>query len=723
MQPASATSTSAASSVAPEQIADLEGITAQEPDTTHSLPLSPRIQIQQDADVRPSLAPHLSAPPTVPDFPSPMRHHRRTPSQHREVKETLNAKTEYTNDETDGRSQQTINQYTIREEIGRGSYGAVHLATDQFGTEYAIKEFSKLRLRKRAQSNIFKRPEGGRPRQLGPGRSLWSAHKKQLSHHEIAESKDALYLIREEIAIMKKLNHPNLVQLIEVLDDPENDSLYMVLEMCKKGVIMKVGLEEQADPYDDERCRLWFRDLILGIEYLHAQGVVHRDIKPDNLLLTEDDVLKIVDFGVSEIFEKPDSMMTSKSAGSPAFLPPELCQAGHGDVSGKAADVWSMGVSLYCLKYGRLPFRRDYVLDMYDAIRTEELQIPVDNEDPTFIDLITKILDKNPETRLTLREIRNHPWVTKGGTDPLLSEEENCSDVVEAPNALEVNHAFTRKMDHLACVLKAIHRFKSLTAKSRVTTPVATPRTLRPPELIEKEVVPEDTEISTTSTIEPQTPAQPIRQKSIAEEAAELVKQRRAYLAAQQHAATHPPASRVGERGHAHDLTDKAPLFLGIGTGGHDDFANSEPPADVVSDSPTGIDFDVYDRAFETEIKRIRSDKKKGRAKTYLTRLVGEQEIGKYTGDDNMVLEAGRSLASSAFSSSSSAVGRGLNHLYEMRERLHQDQEGAEEEKQGSSDGVKKAVEAAKEKGHRFANLVTAVTKDIKERNTTKDDD
>ncbi|OTA95136.1 hypothetical protein M434DRAFT_20417 [Hypoxylon sp. CO27-5] len=651
-----------------------------------------------------------------------MRHHRRTPSQHREVKETLNAKTEYTNDETDGRSQQTINQYTIREEIGRGSYGAVHLATDQFGTEYAIKEFSKLRLRKRAQSNIFKRPEGGRPRQLGPGRSLWSAHKKQLSHHEIAEAKDALYLIREEIAIMKKLNHPNLVQLIEVLDDPENDSLYMVLEMCKKGVIMKVGLDEQADPYDDERCRLWFRDLILGIEY----RVVHRDIKPDNLLLTEDDVLKIVDFGVSEIFEKPDSMMTSKNAGSPAFLPPELCQAGHGDVSGKAADVWSMGVSLYCLKYGRLPFRRDNVLDMYNAIRTEELQIPVDNEDSNFVDLITRILDKNPETRLSLREIRNHPWVTKEDTDPLLSEEENCSDVVEAPNALEVNHAFTRKMDHLACVLKAIHRFKGLISKSRVATPVATPPTLRPPELTEKEVVPEVTELSTTSTIstaEPQTPAQPIRQKSIAEEAAELVKQRRAFLAAQQHAATHPPASSgVGDRGHAHDLTDKPPLFLGIGTGGYDDFDNSEPPTDVVSDSPTGIDFDVYDRAFETEIKRIRSDKKKGRAKTYLTRLVGEQEIGKYTGDDNMVLEAGKSLASSAFARSSLAIERGLIHMNEMRERLHQDHECAEGEREFSSDGVKKTVEAAKEKGHRFANLVTAVTKDLKERNTTKED-
>ncbi|OTB17945.1 hypothetical protein K445DRAFT_329109 [Daldinia sp. EC12] len=671
----SSNTASATSTPAPERFIKSEGSEERLLDSTHSLPLSPHITIQQDADKfdRPSFAPHLSAPPDIPHFQSPMRHHRRTPSQHREVKETLNARTEYTNDETDGRSQQTINQYTIREEIGRGSYGAVHLATDQFGNEFALKEFSKLRLRKRAQSNILRRPEGGRPRSLGPGQGLYSAHRKQLSHHEIAEAKDALFLIREEVAIMKKLNHPNLVQLFEVLDDPENDSLYMVLEMCKKGVVMKVGLEEQATPYDDEQCRLWFRDLILGIEYLHAQGIIHRDIKPDNLLLTDDDVLKIVDFGVSEMFEKPDHMMTSKSAGSPAFLPPELCQARHGDVSGKAADIWSMGVTLYCLKYGRLPFIRDNVLDMYDAIRTEEIQIPIDNEDPNFVDLIGRILDKNNETRLNLREIRNHPWVTKGGTDSLLSEEENCSDVVEPPNALEVNHAFTRKMDHLMCVLKAIRRFKGLISKTSTT----------------------DTSVAT----------EPTRQKSIAEEAAELVRQRRAFLAAQKHASTHPAASPgVEDKGHAQDVTDRAPLFLGIGTGGHDEFTESDTPVDIVSDSPTGIDFDIYDRAFETEIKRIRSDKKKGRAKTYLTKLVGPQEKSKYVGDDYMVLEAAKSPTSPA-------PGGGLNFAERIRERV----EGEGHEVQ---DGAKKAFDTAKETGHRFANLVMAATKDLKERNT-----
>jgi calcium/calmodulin-dependent protein kinase kinase 2 len=117
---------------------------------------------------------------------------------------------------------------------------------------------------------VLKRPHSPRPGRPSSGlglRAPGSAQRKQLDDQDAAEAKDALFLIREEIAIMKKLNHPNLVQLMEVLDDPEEDSLWMVLEMCKKGVIMKVGLDESADPYPEEQCRHWFRDLILGIEY------------------------------------------------------------------------------------------------------------------------------------------------------------------------------------------------------------------------------------------------------------------------------------------------------------------------------------------------------------------------------------------------------------------------------------------------------------------------
>ena len=219
------------------------------------------------------------------------------------------------------------------------------------------------------------------------------------------EPPSSIDLIKEEIAIMKKLDHPNLVSLLEVLDDPSEDSLYMVMELCKKGVAMKVGLQEKADPYPEDVCRHWFRDLLLAIEYLHAQGIVHRDIKPDNCLITDGDVMKVTDFGVSEMFEKDSEMLTAKSAGSPAFMPPELCLTKHGDVSGKAADIWSMGVTLYCLRYGRIPFERTGIFELYEAIRVEDLTMEGES-DRDFQDLMFKLLEKDPAKRIKMPELR-----------------------------------------------------------------------------------------------------------------------------------------------------------------------------------------------------------------------------------------------------------------------------------------------------------------------------
>ncbi|EJT74391.1 CAMKK/META protein kinase [Gaeumannomyces tritici R3-111a-1] len=582
---------------------------------------------KQESLPRPALGANLSAPAVQQTYQSPMRQHRRTPSQHREIKETLDARTEYASDDSEGRSHPRINQYTIKEEIGRGSFGAVHLAVDQFGNEFAVKEFSKARLRKRAQSNILKGPRhaGQLPRR---GAAFPSVIGSRLNDYRSAEAKDALHLIREEVAIMMKLNHPNLVQLIEVLDDPEEDSLYMVLEMCKKGVVMQVGLDQAAKAYPEETCRHWFRDLILGIEYLHAQSIIHRDIKPDNLLLTNEDVLKVVDFGVSEMFEKAGDMRTAKSAGSPAFLPPELCVARHGNVSGTAADIWSMGVSLYCLRYGRIPFDRSTPLEIYEAIKAEPLGLPPDEGDD-FVDLMGRIMDKDPARRITMAELREHPWVTKKGCDPLLSAEENCAVIVEPPNDLEVNHAFTRRMSHLLCVMKAISRFKSLlSSRSLPPTPrrvppvgqqrqeaVQTPRQEENPERrLDSDVdIPRVTELSGADLL-----------RTSAEHAAVLVAERTKLL-------QNGIKLTDGGKGQAHDPTDTTPLFLGIGTGGRDDFNSDEPPADVVSDSPVAAGFNVYDRAYEEEIERLKTQRDPHTL--FLTKLVDEKDQFRRGGD------------------------------------------------------------------------------------------
>jgi calcium/calmodulin-dependent protein kinase kinase 2 len=167
-------------------------------------------------------------------------------------------------------------------------------------------------------------------------------------------------------------------------------------------------------------------------------------------------VLKIVDFGVSEMFEKNSEMNTSKSAGSPAFMPPELCVAKHGEVSGRAVDIWSTGVTLYCLAFGRIPFEKASILDLYEAIKNDEVQFPEDCN-PELKDLLVRLLDKDPTKRIELDEVRDHPWVTRNGADMLLSKDENIVSLVDFPTQEEVNKAITApilKMVTVVCILQ-----------------------------------------------------------------------------------------------------------------------------------------------------------------------------------------------------------------------------------------------------------------------------
>src|ERR1700761_8084137 len=105
------------------------------------------------------------------------------------------------------------------------------------------------------------------------------------------------------------------------------------------------------------------------------------------------------------MFEKSSEMMTAKSAGSPAFLPPELCVTKHGDISGKAADIWSMGISLYCLRFGKIPFERSGVLELYEAIKNDQLDVE-SGCGIEFCDLMNKILEKDPQKRIRMEELR-----------------------------------------------------------------------------------------------------------------------------------------------------------------------------------------------------------------------------------------------------------------------------------------------------------------------------
>ncbi|EAT83390.2 hypothetical protein SNOG_09198 [Parastagonospora nodorum SN15] len=600
------------------------------------------------------------------------------------VQETFNARSEYSNSEDDGTAQHRINQYLVKQEIGRGSFGAVHLAVDQYGQEYAVKEFSKSRLRKRAQSNLLRRPSARR-RALPAGIGFNSP----LHRHSTTEENNAFELIKEEIAIMKKLNHPNLVSLMEVLDDPEEDSLYMVMEMCKKGVVMQVGLEERADPYTEEQSRCWFRDMVLGLEYLHAQGIIHRDIKPDNCLVTQEDVLKIVDFGVSEMFDKEGEMKTAKSAGSPAFMPPELCVAKHGEVSGRAADIWSMGCTLFCLLFGRIPFEKHGMLELYQAIRNDEPQYD-DSCNPELLELLKRLLEKDPKKRITLEQIRS----------------ENVAVIIEPPTDEEVNAAITGNMGHLVTVdtdnrrpvesalaTEGVHYEIRIDDQNRKTPSKMDSMAYVKPgfrgEALGKRQISRG-----LSTSSPNSPSLPDTK---------VIHDNMSFRPPPSQSTTLPgvitnsgPSTPTLGKGHAHDPLEDT-LFLNIGTG--EDSVPQPEEGCIVSESPSNVDINVYEAAYEEEVQRIIAQRKDQyrRPTLYLTRRV---ENVKSIRDSDCIFDEGQDLRRDIKGSFKSFVTKTKEDI-EARGELQKIQDGKEGKLSRTMRNVREAkrlVEEARER-------------------------
>uniref|UniRef100_A0A8C0H2I6 Protein kinase domain-containing protein n=1 Tax=Chelonoidis abingdonii TaxID=106734 RepID=A0A8C0H2I6_CHEAB len=274
-----------------------------------------------------------------------------------------------------------LNQYKLKDEIGKGSYGVVKLAYNEDDNTYYVSIVSR-------DSLVERRP---------PPRGAKATSEGCL------EPKGPIEQVYQEIAILKKLDHPNVVKLVEVLDDPSEDHLYMALLCCLSRPVMEVPA---IKPLTEDQARFYFQDLIKGIEYLHYQKIIHRDIKPSNLLVGEDGHIKIADFGVSNEFKGTDALLTN-TVGTPAFMAPETLSETRRIFSGKALDVWAMGITLFCFVFGQCPFMDERILSLHSKIKTQPLEFP-DQPDiaEDFKDLIMRMLDKNPESRISVPEIK-----------------------------------------------------------------------------------------------------------------------------------------------------------------------------------------------------------------------------------------------------------------------------------------------------------------------------
>ncbi|VDI36685.1 calcium/calmodulin-dependent protein kinase kinase, partial [Mytilus galloprovincialis] len=333
-----------------------------------------------------------------------------------------------------------INQYKYKEKVSNFFFKSVNVALFKHFPLYkseAMKILSKKRLIKKA--GFYRRPP--------PSRDGKPVNKPVTP----------LEKVYREIAILKKLDHPNVVRLVEVLDDPDKDNLYMAFELVEKGEVMEVPTEK---PLSEDQAWSYFRDVILGIEYLHHQKIIHRDIKPSNLLLGDDGHLKIADFGVSNEFTGTDISL-SNTAGTPAFMAPETLREEKENFSGKALDIWAMGITLYCFVFGQVPFKDEFPLALHNKILKDPVKFPTHIKiTDSLTDLIQKMLNKNPDNRITLPQIKLNPWVTKGGTCSLPTEEENCTLVTITEEDIDNVVKHVPKLDTLILV-KSILRQKS----------------------------------------------------------------------------------------------------------------------------------------------------------------------------------------------------------------------------------------------------------------------
>ncbi|CAI5743714.1 unnamed protein product [Peronospora destructor] len=255
----------------------------------------------------------------------------------------------------------------------------------------------------------------------------------------MAGKEDQLYdVLRREVAIMKKLNHRNVVRLVEVIDDPNSQKMYLVQEYVQHSLMEEVT---QARRLIEPIARNYMRDLLTGLQYLHFHKVIHRDIKPENILVSSDSVAKIADFGTARIIMN-ETETISGAKGTPAFMAPEMFDI-DATYQGPAVDVWSLGATLYMMVIGHPPWMADNEIVLAERVQRMELRFPKDVErtmEPHLKNLLQRMLTKDPALRITLKQCFTHDWITKEGSDPLglITPEKNLTvSMDESERAIE----------------------------------------------------------------------------------------------------------------------------------------------------------------------------------------------------------------------------------------------------------------------------------------------
>ncbi|KAL3982674.1 Protein kinase domain family protein [Acanthocheilonema viteae] len=257
-------------------------------------------------------------------------------------------------------------------------------------------------------------------------------------------SESVLQKVEREIAIMKLIEHPNVLHLYDVYENKKY--LYLLLEHVSGGELFDYLVRKGR--LMAKEARKFFRQIISALDFCHAHNICHRDLKPENLLLDDRNNIKVADFGMASL--QVEGSMLETSCGSPHYACPEVIRGEKYD--GRKADIWSCGVILYALLVGALPFDDDNLRNLLEKVKKGVFHIP------HFVpsdcqNLLRTMIEVDPQKRLSLSEVFKHPWVADSSKTEL-ELELPMAQVVQTyiiPSEENIDSDVFRHMTNLGC--------------------------------------------------------------------------------------------------------------------------------------------------------------------------------------------------------------------------------------------------------------------------------
>ncbi|CAG9320382.1 unnamed protein product [Blepharisma stoltei] len=232
-------------------------------------------------------------------------------------------------------------------------------------------------------------------------RAVKTVHKKKLRNESERQ------MIFNEVSILSKLDHPNILKIYEFYQDEKN--YYIITEFCSGGELFEKIIRDGN--LSEGLAASYMRQLLAVLVYLHDRHVVHRDIKPENLVLSSsepDSILKVIDFGTAQAYTPGEKMHTR--FGTPYYIAPEVLAQRYDE----KCDMWSAGVNMYILLSGMPPFGGNSDHEILNKVKTGRYSFPSPEWDSISFeakDLIEKMLTFDPERRISAREALAHPWL------------------------------------------------------------------------------------------------------------------------------------------------------------------------------------------------------------------------------------------------------------------------------------------------------------------------